>query len=256
MSTNMRYPALPSRMTLIIFKARLKGAQKGHSLLKKKADALVMRYRSIMNNLKNEKLAVVDKMKEAHFSVTNATFIAGDISFAVQESLKLMPYKTNLHIDNIAGVQIPTLRTHNEDDNAGTSMSGLGKGGEQIKAARATFRQTLSILIKIASMQTAWVTLDIAIKITNRRVNALEKVVIPRVDNTISYISSELDELEREEFFRLKMVQKKKRQAKAKLEALKAAAGAVAVPAPAATDLSRVAAADEDVAEEDIVVDE
>jgi V-type H+-transporting ATPase subunit D len=211
MSANNRYPALPSRMSLIAFKGRLKGAQKGHSLLKKKADALVIRYRMIMSELRKAKLSVVSQVKDSHFCVTNATFIAGDISFAVQESLKLPAYKTNLHVDNVAGVQIPTMRSHNDDAELGQLVSGLGKGGEQIKEARRAFRETLQALVKIASLQAAWITLDIAIKITNRRVNALEKVVIPKVQGTLDYIGSELDELEREEFFRLKMVQKKKK---------------------------------------------
>ena len=61
-------------------------------------------------------------------------------------------------------------------------------------------------------MQTAFITLDVAIKTTNRRVNALENVVTPRLENTVQYIKGELDELEREEFFRLKKVQAKKKK--------------------------------------------
>jgi len=56
------------------------------------------------------------------------------------------------------------------------------------------------------------VILDEVIKMTNRRVNALEHVVIPRLENTISYINSELDEMDREEFFRLKKIQGKKKK--------------------------------------------
>lgn len=66
--------------------------------------------------------------------------------------------------------------------------------------------------------------------ITNRRVNAIEHVIIPRTENTIKYINSELDELDREEFYRLKKVQDKKardtaaQDAEQKKQALEAAA--------------------------------
>ena len=61
--------------------------------------------------------------------------------------------------------------------------------------------------------------LDEVIKVTNRRVNALEHILIPRTENTIKYINSELDELDREEFYRLKKVQGKKKRDAANAEA-------------------------------------
>jgi len=61
-------------------------------------------------------------------------------------------------------------------------------------------------------------TLDEAIKITNRRVNAIEHVIIPKIENTLSYITTELDEREREEFFRLKKIQEKKKKIRAEAE--------------------------------------
>ena len=54
--------------------------------------------------------------------------------------------------------------------------------------------------------------LDEVIKVVNRRVNAIEHVIIPRTENTISYINSELDELDREEFYRLKKVKNNKQR--------------------------------------------
>lgn len=84
---------------------------------------------------------------------------------------------------------------------------------------RHVYQETLRDLIHLASLQTSFVTLDNAIKVTNRRVNALEKVVQPKIENTISYIVSELDELEREEFYRLKMVRNMKIKIAAEKEA-------------------------------------
>jgi V-type H+-transporting ATPase subunit D len=58
------------------------------------------------------------------------------------------------------------------------------------------------------------VTIERVIKVTNRRVNALEFVIIPQIEATIKWIEGELDELDREDFYRLKCVQDKKKEAK------------------------------------------
>ena len=68
--------------------------------------------------------------------------------------------------------------------------------------AREVYAKAIETLVELASLQTAFTILDEVIRATNRRVNAIEHVVIPRLDNTIKYIISELDEMDREEFFR------------------------------------------------------
>ena len=90
--------------------------------------------------------------------------------------------------------------------------------------AREKFTKFLKILITIASLQTQFVTVDRALKVTNRRVNALEFVLIPRINNTIAYIKDELDEEAREDFTRLKKVtDAKKERKKEEFEAMEKA---------------------------------
>jgi len=78
----------------------------------------------------------------------------------------------------------------------------MAKGGQALNECRTSYSKALETLVLLASLQTSFVILDEVIKLTNRRVNAIQHVVMPRLENTIDYIKSELDELEREEFFR------------------------------------------------------
>lgn len=87
-----------------------------------------------------------------------------------------------------------------------------------MKKLRDNYEKAIEVLIDLASLQTSFITLDEVIKITNRRVNAIEHVIIPKIENTVRYIISELDEMEREDFFRLKKVQEKNRKKKAEEE--------------------------------------
>lgn len=82
------------------------------------------------------------------------------------------------------------------------NLTGLGRGGQQVLKSKEVYAKAVETLVELASLQTAFMILDEVIRATNRRVNAIEHVVIPRLDNTIKYIISELDEMDREEFFR------------------------------------------------------
>merc|ERR1739838_236461 len=98
---------------------------------------------------------------------------------------------------------------------------GVGQGGAVIGACRAEYLKAVQWLVKLASLQTSFKTLDEEIKMTSRRVNALEYVLIPRIEDIIAYITQEMDEQSREEFFRVKKVVEKKKAklAREKLEA-------------------------------------
>ncbi len=129
--------------------------------------------------------------------------------------------------DNVAGVKLPVFGQYETGVESNENL-GLVGGGRKIQACRDKFGEYLKALVKLASLQTSFLAMDEALKVTNRRVNALENVTLPKIIATISYINRELDELEREDFTRLKMVKKKKEEsikneALLKLEAAAAA---------------------------------
>lgn len=72
---------------------------------------------------------------------------------------------------------------------------------------KKNYGKAIDLLVELASLQHNFQMLDQVIKATNRRVNALQYVIIPRLERTLAYIITELDEYEREEFYRLKKIQ-------------------------------------------------
>ncbi|XP_044750094.1 V-type proton ATPase subunit D [Coccinella septempunctata] len=224
MSGKERLPIFPSRGAQMLMKARLKGAQKGHSLLKKKADALQMRFRMILGKIIETKTLMGEVMKEAAFSLAEAKFATGDFNQVVLQNVTKAQLKIRTKKDNVAGVTLPVFECY-QDGTDTYELAGLARGGQQLAKLKKNYQSAIKLLVELASLQTSFVTLDDVIKITNRRVNAIEHVIIPRIERTLAYIISELDELEREEFYRLKKIQDKKRIARKKLEEEKVALG-------------------------------
>ncbi|KAF8843584.1 hypothetical protein BDN67DRAFT_1008772 [Paxillus ammoniavirescens] len=202
-----------TRMALTNMKLRLKGAETGHSLLAKKRDALATRFRAILKKVDEAKRKMGRVMQLASFSMAEVTYATGDISYLVQEQAKLATFRVKATQENVSGVLLPAFeadRVSGSDFN----LTGLGRGGQQVLRAKEVYAKALETLVELASLQTAFTILDEVIRATNRRVNAIEHVIIPRLDNTIKYIISELDEMDREEFFR-QVVGKKKREKQA-----------------------------------------
>ncbi|OBT41841.1 V-type proton ATPase subunit D [Pseudogymnoascus sp. WSF 3629] len=208
-----REAVFPTRQTLGLMKAKLKGAETGHSLLKRKSEALTKRFREITRRIDEAKRKMGRVMQIAAFSLAEVTYaVGGDIGYQVQESAKSARFRIRTKQENVSGVFLPAFESYTTEGNNDFGLTGLGKGGQQVQRCRETYARAVETLVELASLQTAFVILDEVIKVVNRRVNAIEHVIIPRTENTIKYINSELDELDREEFYRLKKVANKKQR--------------------------------------------
>ncbi len=205
----------PTRMTLALEKGKLKGAEQGYSLLKRKSEALTKRFRDITKRINDAKRKMGRVLQTAAFSLAEVSYaVGGNIGYQVQESVSgKARFKVKARQENVSGVYLPQFETEIDESINDFKMAGLGRGGQQVQRAREVYTKAVETLVDLASLQTAFVILDEVIKVTNRRVNAIEHVIIPRTENTIAYINSELDEVDREEFYRLKKVQEKKQQA-------------------------------------------
>jgi V-type H+-transporting ATPase subunit D len=169
-------------------------------------------------------------MQIAAFSLAEVTYaVGGNIGYQIQESVKSATFRVRTRQENVSGVFLPQFESFIAEEGTNDfGLTGLGKGGQQVQRSRETYVRAVETLVELASLQTAFVILDEVIKVVNRRVNAMylpwnnrwfealadhsfsEHVIIPRTENTIKYINSELDELDREEFYRLKKVSGKK----------------------------------------------
>ncbi|KAK5774187.1 H(+)-transporting V1 sector ATPase subunit D PWA37_002892 [Arxiozyma heterogenica] len=220
MSSN-REQVFPTRMTLGLMKIKLKGANQGHSLLKRKSEALTKRFRDITKRIDDAKQKMGRVMQTAAFSLAEVTYATGEnIGYQVQESVSNQSrFKVKARQENVSGVYLPQFESFIDGSINDFKLTGLGRGGQQVQRAKEIYTKAVETLVELASLQTAFIILDEVIKVTNRRVNAIEHVIIPRTENTIAYINSELDELDREEFYRLKKVQEKKQKETARLDA-------------------------------------
>ncbi|KRH94686.1 Vacuolar H+-ATPase V1 sector, subunit D [Pseudoloma neurophilia] len=208
MTVQNRLPVFATRMNLTSTKNRLKSAEKGYLLLKRKSEALQVKHREIQARLEKEQDDIKSMIKDAYFNLAKAEFFGINTKLFLYECSKC-PLIIESSIDQISGIILPVYILN--DQNQQTPFF-IDKSGSAYLAARESFKKLAKRLIELASLKNSFVILDDVLKNTNRRVNALDIMLIPKITNTINYINSELDEQDREEFFRLKKVQSMKKE--------------------------------------------
>lgn len=87
-----------------------------------------------------------------------------------------------------------------------------------MNVARKQFFELLKKIVQIAELQTAYLAVDECLKITNRRVNALEFIVVPRIEYVVKYIFTELEERSKEDKFKIKKILQVKKTAQERQE--------------------------------------
>ncbi|KYK56708.1 hypothetical protein DCS_03711 [Drechmeria coniospora] len=165
-----RESVFPTRQSLGIMKAKLKGAETGHSLLKRKSEALTKRFREITKRIDEAKRKMGRVMQIAAFSLAEVTYAVGtDIGYQVQESAKSARFRIRTRQENVSGVLLPAFESHLAEGSNDFGLTGLGKGGQQVQRCRETYARAVEALVELASLQTAFVILDEVIKVANKK---------------------------------------------------------------------------------------
>lgn len=184
----------PTRQELLKLKVKLKTAIRGHKLLKEKRDGLMKNFMAIIREAKSLREKIEQELGQGFFSFI--FFSAKMRRSALEESLLVPNKKVRLQAatKNVMGVNVPAF-TFQEEGNF--VCYDLATTSTSLDRSLKTFSSALKTMIKLAEIEHSAKLLAAEIEKTRRRVNALEYVFIPDMQETTKYISAKLAEQER-----------------------------------------------------------
>lgn len=194
-----------TRMQLLITRRKIKLAKKGHKLLKEKRDALVMEFFSLLKEIKSLREEIGDKLEHAVHSLRRAQAMQGMIDIERIASGIPGDLKVEFSNKNAMGVEVVDIK----EVEAKHVWYGFIESSIELDSSVIKFREIMPSLLKLSAKQLSFQRLAEAIKKTKRRVNSLEYIIIPRLEAAENMIEFKLEELERENFIRLKMIKSK-----------------------------------------------
>ena len=197
----------PTRMELTRLKGRLKTATRGHKLLKDKRDELMKQFLEIVRKNRALRKKVEQGLEEANAAFTVAASLMGP---EMLEQALLYPKQSvelEMGFRNIMSVNVPvyTFHTKNEDPTE-IYPYGFAQTSGELDIALEALNRVFQDMLELAEVEKSMQLLAEDIEKTRRRVNALEYVMIPDMEEKIRYITMKLDENERGNITRLMKV--------------------------------------------------
>ena len=197
----------PTRMELTRLKGRLRTATRGHKLLKDKRDELMKQFMDVVRENRELRKKVEEGLIRANAAFTVASAV---MSPEMLEQALLYPKQSvslDMTFQNIMSVDVPVYHFRTKsDDPSQVYPYGFAATSGELDDAVGVFGQVFQDMLKLAQAEKTAQLLAQEIEKTRRRVNALEYVKIPQMQEAIKYITMKLDENERASTIRLMKV--------------------------------------------------
>lgn len=198
----------PTRMELTKLKKRLVTAVRGHKLLKDKQDELMRRFIDLVKHNNELRKSVEEELSGAFKDFVMARAL---MSSEFLEEAIMYP-KENISVDintkNIMSVNVPKMEFKRELEGDGGSIYpyGFANTSSELDGSLEKLYDILPKLLELAEVEKSCQLMADEIEKTRRRVNALEYMTIPQLEETVKYIKMKLDENERGALTRLMKV--------------------------------------------------
>jgi len=196
----------PTRSELIQLKRKIKLSERGYTILKMKRDGLILEFFNVLEKAKTTREDLQEKYRKAARMSDLANTVEGSINlkaaaFSVKETPSIV-----LKPKNIMGVVVPQIEASKVRKGLFERGYGLLATSSVMDETATAYEELVDSIVRAAEIETTMKRLLDEIESTKRRVNALEFKVIPELTAARDFIKMRLDEMEREELFRLKKI--------------------------------------------------
>ena len=199
----------PTRSELIKLKGRIKQTKNGYKLLKMKRDGLFHEFRQLLAEMIEAKREITEAFRLAKQRIDLANAIEGGLAVRAAAIANSAHPEVEVERRNIMGVVVPSVSGTNLKSTFAERGVGFIGSSPYIDEASDSFSELIEKMVTAAEMEATHKRLLEEIEATKRRVNALEFKVIPELEEAKVFIQLRLEEMEREETFRLKRFKNK-----------------------------------------------